>query len=102
MSKNNFTISSNEIKAYIKVCTAIRKNATEIYETLKQEALGTSISRATVFRWVRHFESGNSGTVTFDFSPYSKKNLLDAIFKRDKPVVLLYFSVLRVFPKKTS
>ena len=61
ITKKKVTPFSTEIRAYIKVCTTIGKNATEIYENLQSQSLGTSLSRATVFRWVRHFESGKSG-----------------------------------------
>ena len=61
ITKKKVTPFSTEIRAYIKVCTTTGKNATEIYENLQSQSLGTSVSRATVFRWVWHFESGKSG-----------------------------------------
>ena len=61
MSKGKVALSSSEICAYIKVCPALDQNATDIFESLQTTRLEPSVSRATVFRWVRHFESGKSG-----------------------------------------
>ena len=55
------TFSASEMRSYLKVCSAIGQNASEIFEKWQSKPLESSVSKVSVCRWVRLFESRISG-----------------------------------------
>lgn len=56
------TFSTADYRSYIKVCVALGKNASEILADMRALGQPSAPSKATVFRWVKHFASGQAST----------------------------------------
>ena len=54
------TFSDSDFYSYIKVSVALQKSALEILNDLRRARPTSTPSRAAVYRWMKHFESGNS------------------------------------------
>ena len=54
------TFSEKDFRSYIKIRTALGKTAVDILEELRTVSPSTAPSRATVFRWAKHFSTGQT------------------------------------------
>ena len=57
---SNLTFSSSDFQSYVKVSVALGKSADQILADLHTAVSSSAPSRATVFRWIKHFRSGKS------------------------------------------
>lgn len=86
MSKN-LTFSKADFKSFIKVSVALGKSAAQILADLRAVNPASAPSQATVFRWVKHFSSGNSGIQKSDRKVRKDKKCDEKLAARVQAVV---------------